>query len=378
MRGIFIEKFLTEIKFEEEIKLLTYKEIKEDKISSYQIVHSVSNVRSFNDDKPAIVHINKFYGYSFQHLNGNNEKLLLEVNPDESDMIIIDDADNGIRSDENIWIEQLSENKKNFHILHKIYWPLTGNHLLTKLTDKYSDKMIVICNADDLREHGLKISKQLSWDKTIEDFHDEFHANPKFASLRKCGILIVRFGLEATLTIVKKLSAPDGKKKEESTFYYFPSKYEGQIFEEAKKYMQGMTIAFIAAMVKELLNYKESDQPALKNTDVAKDQFQPFTEYLSKAIVSGMKAAINCFEKGYVKDKETIELDYPANEIFKDNDSKIQMFEISRFLSDKSPKSLMVNSAFSGKDLINYLSYFYVIEKVFFYLICFLMLNLDI
>jgi hypothetical protein len=98
----------------------------------------------------------------------------------DADLIILDDTGFSIRHANCEWINSLQENKNDFCIIHKLFWSLNNNKLLEKLTENFSEKIVAVIDADDLREHGCNISRQLSWDKTIEDFLTVFVSNPAF------------------------------------------------------------------------------------------------------------------------------------------------------------------------------------------------------
>ena len=50
---------------------------------------------------------------------------------------------------------------------------------------KNKESIVLILNADDLRDHGTNISRKISWERTGEDFLWQMTNNPKFSELAK-------------------------------------------------------------------------------------------------------------------------------------------------------------------------------------------------
>ena len=297
---------------------------------SIQTIAEVSNISK----NPNAIHVKNFLGYSVKSA-GTKQKI---TNPgtftNDVDLVIIDDVGNDIRHFNKEWIKKLDKIKSDFHIIYKTNWPLADNELLNELTNKYSDRIIVVVNADDFREHGFTISRQLSWDKTVDDFLNEFPGSMHFNTLRKCHSVIVRFSLEAVVYVYKKTSQSSRQNKSPGTGYklfYLPAKYEGQIREELRAHMQGMTAAFVAAFTKHFLDPYHIDDKKEKST--LKNITQSIEDVVSASIIPGMNAAINCQKSGFCKGPKGY-IDYSTAEIFKENDhaEKIMVVDVSDFL----------------------------------------------
>ena len=135
------------------------------------------------------------------------------------------------------------------------------------------DRLIVVVNADDLREHGIKLTPRLSWERTAEDFVRNISTNGKLATLTNCHHLLIRFGNEAVI----HYSVDRGG---EPSLYYDAPRSEGDIVASARgQPMIGLTAAFTAAVV----------------TDIAeRGNFDP-----NRAIRRGMRASAALAVQGF-------------------------------------------------------------------------------
>ena len=366
---LLLKEFLKQVK-EEGDQLITYPDKDIDEITKSVHTHTFAIVKNYDDKHTEIMRVDQFLGYTGKEIN-EKEKLSVEGNPSEADLIIIDDAGNGIRDDKNGWINYLNKNEKQFRIIHKINWPLKDNKLVKKLTEKFSDKMIAIVNADDLREHGLEISRQLSWDKTIEDFLTTFPYNQGLEDLRKCYTIIIRFNLEATVVMFRNADVEkekDEARKFEYYFFYDPSKYEGQTMDDTQGNMQGLTPAFIAATAQRLSYPSYEPGKGISPEDV--NRF-----FFLSAIIPGMKTAINFLNRGYNSTEDASEINYDLQKLFpgegankKAGDDKniqkkkdpIQLADISGYMEGSKPRSILKHVTFNSKDLISSVAFDYV------------------
>lgn len=332
------------------------------KTISGDVIQSISEISHLSKN-PASIHVKKFLGYSVIPAETNHKTIRPGNFPGDADLVIIDDAGNDIRHFRKEWINKLDKIKTDFRIIYKTNWPLAGNELLNELTRKYGNRVIAIVNADDFREHGLTISRQLSWDKTVEDFLTEFPASPHFKILRKCQSLIIRFGLEAVVCINKK--KVNGKNPgADYRLFYSPLQYEGQIKEELKADMQGMTAAFVAAFTKHFLDPYPIDNK--KGKSASTKFIQSSEDVIASSIIPAMNAAIKCQQFGYSKVPGGL-IDYPFDEIFTGTrqDEKIMVVNVSGFLNSATsavPRSLLDLAALNSKVLVRSVAFDYTIN----------------
>ncbi len=127
-------------------------------------------------------------------------------------------------------------------IILKMIRPLASGALWDHLVAEHAENLIVVINANDLREMGVNISGRLSWEQTAEDFSWQIVNNPRIRSLAACKNLIVRFGLDGAI----QYSNNDGKIK--AALFFDPKSCEDEFKEHLKGEMQGEMAAFVAAL----------------------------------------------------------------------------------------------------------------------------------
>ena len=367
-------------------QLITYPDQGIDDILKRVPIHTFAVVKSYDDKNPETMRVDQFLGYSRLNIE---EKLHVDGRPTDADLIIIDDAGNEFRNDGNYWINDLNK-EKPFKIIHKLNWPLKGNAPVKELVGKFSDRMIAVVNADDLREHGLEISRQLSWDKTIEDFFKTFPRDGSLEYLRKFSVIIIRFNLEATLVMLR---LPENQEKSKSGefdnyLFYIPSKFEGQIVDEIKGNMQGLTHAFIASLGMKLLSLlPEQPEKERQDDEIALFKINQFN--ILTAIIPAMEAATNLLQSGYHYPVNSSKIDYPLEQIFRqepnsqnetggivqerkagqneDGENKIRFAGIADFMDEQRPYSLLEHLSLDKK-IISSMAFNCIKEKEISYL----------
>jgi hypothetical protein len=357
---LLLKKYLSEMM--PEAQLFFYNEIDLETISSNNIIQTVALLKNFNNDNKNYAHVSQFLGSSGNNPSINIETAELEEFIKVTDLVLVDDSGKGMRDSEYSWLSMLSNNKNKFQIIVKLFWPLYPNKFFQNIVSRFGDKLIVVIDADDLREHECKISRQLSWDQTIEDFITEFPKNPHFEMLRNSKCIIIRFGLEAVLCVYNESIDSDERTDRDKFIYrlfYIPEMYEGEIKDIALGNMQGLATAFITAFTQQILYPYVYMQ---KEIDYFKIN-QPFHELVFSAIMPAMQAAINCFELGYSRDSQTAFFDYPVKEILSKKYSRdILVADVSNFAHQSSPRSLLKHLSFDSDVLINSVAFSYALN----------------
>ena len=225
-------------------------------------------------------------------------------------LLVLDDAGNGFRDDptaQHIWERLLWSQGLPDWVILKMGRPLAEGALWDAIRPRKAPKdqppekpdrprpanLVVIVNADDLREQDLRLSRRLSWESTAEDFVDILRASEKISLLATCPHLIVRFGCEGV--IYHRGSGPD-----RPILFFDRTKIEGDTVDSGDgRPMIGLTAAFTAAFAAALLNC-----PA---------------DALGDAIRHGMTAASLLCSTGFVPTEKGARLpDYPYKIVFPD------------------------------------------------------------
>jgi len=112
----------------------------------------------------------------------------------EPDLIVLDDADLGFRDHPELWSKLLKKGIKKPWILLKMSRPVTQGKLWDQLHRDWSDRLIVVMTANDLRRTEVQISRELSWERTAQDMAWELVHNPRVNALSDCAWVVCSFG----------------------------------------------------------------------------------------------------------------------------------------------------------------------------------------
>ena len=203
------------------------------------------------DEKPRTVYrMDEFKGFA-----GDESALPLRIRDDDpnADLVVLDDASNGFRNKRfrRLWPKAL-EAPHSYRIL-KMSRPLLRGDLWESL-QKQAERLAVILTAEDLRQCGVRITRQLSWEHTAQDFVWQMAANPQLLFLNNCDYLIVRFGVDGVI-LYKRLGG-----KAESWLFFDPKTGEGGFGMQHPGEMAGVGNAFVAGLVSEMTTGTELEK----------------------------------------------------------------------------------------------------------------------
>jgi len=306
---------------------------------SGDFLQSISKLKPNSQNKNNY-HVDEFLGYSISKSEPFTDFKAIDLST--FDLVLIDDLSQDQSNHSNSLLTNLSTFNTEGLIIYKANVPLNGNKLFEKIANQYGNQLVTIIHADHLRESGLIISKKLSWDATLEDFISGFSNLSCYKELSKSKVIIIRFGLEATLAIFQNNTtneALENKSELSYKFFYIPEKYEEEIKENADGLMQGITSSFVVAFI---------------NTYFQENKQNHYIEDICiNPILNGMHAAIKCMNLGYEK-KSNGELDYPYKQLVDQNASneKIKLLDLSKNFLTSSPKSLANEIFLRSKSLV--------------------------
>lgn len=289
-------------------EIVSYPAKKIENIPPNKIIHSIAEVSYFpvkTGDDAKTVRIKNLYGYS----GPGDEKSLkipeLDGDASDADIVILDDAGNGFRNHPADWLDEFAGSGKKPIILYKMSWPLASGKLWEKVIGKHAHNLVLIINADDLREEGVNISRKLSWERTICDFMIKFPAYKDFDCLARCPNILIRFGLEGVIHYFDMPENADGgakKLRKISHLYYIPDQCEDENAEKTPGLMQGLTTAFVACLGAEII--REGDISCTHGE-------------IGKAITAAMAGSLNLLQEGYKLAGDRVH--YPYSEICSSN-----------------------------------------------------------
>ena len=179
--------------------------------------------------------------------------------PAEPDIIVVSEGGMGFRQDAECW-RGLNFGSARWIVL-KTASPVAEGALWEELSSKYSEKLVVVVAAGDLRESGARISASLSWEETLTDFVRESGMGGALAGLLNCRHLVVAFRSEGGAWVDLR---PDAGAQEDSHEYrvsliYDSSSIEGELDQKMPGTAFGFLSCLAAAVTRRLA--LDEDQP---------------------------------------------------------------------------------------------------------------------
>lgn len=215
-----------------------------------QVLHSLADLELFPADPKSnqrVYRVARFAGYTAAP-DRRQPPPLLPVTDDDpaADVVILDDAGNRFRATSSAWPAALAQAGADPLVIAKLMRPLLVGELWEHLRKRDPDRIVVLINADHLREAGVNLSRQVSWERTAKDFVWQMACNPRLSPLANLRHLVVRFGLDAAIYYT---SGPEGTR---ACLYFDPGQVEGGFAAQHGGQMQGLADAFGAALAKKL------------------------------------------------------------------------------------------------------------------------------
>ncbi|KAF2716508.1 hypothetical protein K431DRAFT_298621 [Polychaeton citri CBS 116435] len=138
------------------------------------------------------------------------------------------------------------QRSKPQYIIHYMTKPLAAGRLWDVIRNGPQtkdgltpDNLVVIVEADDLRDSGISLSKALSWELTGEDFVRNLGSNGRLDTLATCPNLLVRFGSEGVIY-------HQGRDADNPTLYFNPHFLEGCSSADLAAHRTALASAFTA------------------------------------------------------------------------------------------------------------------------------------
>ncbi|NTU53452.1 MAG: ATPase, partial [Chlorobiaceae bacterium] len=224
------------------------------------IAYSYSVWMRYQDkaDEQSVWRIKEFLGVDKgDGLKGDIDKYLIECEDKcRADIIVIDDSDLGFRDDqfrwEKIFDQFICEDDKPW-IVVKMSPKVARGRLWGHLITKYSDKLVVVLNVDDLRQSEIQVSARISWEKTAQELLWELENNAEVDGLMNSAYCVISFGTAGALMI-----SNNDQGRNESKLFFDKLCMEGEWL-TGKGMMIGSTSTLVAGIIKELIS--DIDKP---------------------------------------------------------------------------------------------------------------------
>jgi hypothetical protein len=213
------------------------------------------------------------------------------------------------------------ETSKLWLIIKASHWINTGSRLMRLiLRTSLKNRCILVVAGETLRtgligSHsppGVKLSKKLSWERTIEDFHRAFDTTP-LDDLRELKYIAVRLGVAGAL-----LWKHDKTIKGHSRIkLVYDQQFLEDEFANPVEYgeLPGLTTVFTAEITRALCQaMRDADQTRSSENN------NPIEEAVDRSLASAMVCCRRYFQVGFGPDQRTIkqiaQLQFPIVQIF--------------------------------------------------------------
>ena len=190
-----------------------------------------------------------------------------------ADLVILDDADLGFRTDPERWpaVLGLADDAPTAHapqpwVVLKMACPVASGELWRKLLRNHAARLIVVMTLNDLRLSDVKISRELSWERIAGDLARELVRHPAVNGLVSCAHVVVSLGTGGAVLLSRKgtLEGRLGRLDAPACHVFFdPEAIENSWAEQYPGGMIGYASCLTAGIARELLI--DPDKPDVRH-----------------------------------------------------------------------------------------------------------------
>jgi len=181
--------------------------------------------------------------------------------PAEADLVVLHDAGLGFRISQNRWpaaIDQLDGDGRPWVVL-RTAGPVARGALWDRL-QPHAQRLVVVIEIDDLRTEDVRISRELSWERTAQDLVWELLYNPRVSPLLRCAFLVVSFTTAGALVVSMP---PDGQADPRCELVFDPAAMERMWNEAYRGEMIGGLSVLVTGIARQLMTTPAGEQPDL-------------------------------------------------------------------------------------------------------------------
>jgi len=193
------------------------------------------------------------------------------IDPSEADLVIIDDANLGFRDCPKVWPASLQltpdAHAGGYHapasgdrspwVVLKMAAPVADGVLWRQLLSSKAERLIVVMTLSDLRLSEVKISRELSWERTAGDLARKLVRHPSVNGLARCAHVIVSIGTGGAVLLSRPAgaaSAGAAKLDQPDCHVFFdPESIENSWTEQYPGAMVGYTTCLVGGIAREIL-----------------------------------------------------------------------------------------------------------------------------
>ncbi len=183
------------------------------------------------------------------------------ADPPEADLVILDDANLGLRASPECWpkalkLAQKTGRKQLPWVLLKMAQPIAQGELWKSLLRDCAERLIVIMTLDDLRLSEVKISRELSWERIAGDLASEILRHPAVNGLAYCAHVVVSLQTGGAILLSRRGELGnqlDRLERPDCYAIFDPEAIEDSWVEQHPGAMIGYTSCLAAGIARELL-----------------------------------------------------------------------------------------------------------------------------
>jgi hypothetical protein len=184
--------------------------------------------------------------------------------PAAADLVILDDADLGFRTRPQEWPAVLHladdtaapKTPPQPWVLLKMACPVASGELWRRLLRLHAGRLVVVMTLNDLRLSDVKISRELSWERTAGDLARELRRHPAVNGLIHCAHVVVSLGTGGAVLLSRRETQDarlDQMGEPDCHAFFDPEAIENSWAEQYPGAMIGYTSCLVGGIARELL-----------------------------------------------------------------------------------------------------------------------------
>ncbi len=179
--------------------------------------------------------------------------------PAKADLVVVDDANLGFRSSLRLWPPSLLRTRADSRspwVLLKMAAPVASGDFWHEMLRRHTARLIVVMTLNDLSLSAVKVSRELSWDRTVGDIARELLHHPAVNGLARCAHVVVSLGTGGAVLLSRrgaKVGAEESLERPDCHVFFDPESIENSWAEQYPGSMIGYTSCLLAGIARELI-----------------------------------------------------------------------------------------------------------------------------
>jgi hypothetical protein len=201
--------------------------------------------------------VDEFLGLDPSPVDGPADWQRVVGDTPEVDLVVIDDAALGFRTQPGLWPQAVPEGECHTPILLKMARPVAQGALWEHLRENCADRLIVVMTVNDLRRTEVQISRELSWERTAQDLFWELTHNPRVNALSRCAHVVISFDTAGAFLLsgagTGSGRGSDRESEVKCRLFFDPKIVEGMWGQDRPGRMIGYTSCLAAAIARQIM-----------------------------------------------------------------------------------------------------------------------------